>query len=60
MPVLSGVAEPSNATAIRYVQDVSRLGASGVMLLPPMSYKGDPRETVAFFRAVAAGSDLPS
>ena len=59
VPVLSGVAESSNAAAIHYIRDVSQLGASGVMLLPPMSYKGDPRETVAFFRAVAAGSDLP-
>lgn len=59
VPVLSGVAEPSSAAAIRYVQDVSKLGASGVMLLPSMSYKGDPRETIAFFRTVAAGSDLP-
>lgn len=59
VPVLSGVAESSTAAAIQYIRDVEQLGASGVMLLPPMSYKGDPRETVAFFRAVAAGSGLP-
>ena len=59
VPVLSGVAESSNIAATAYIRDVAQLGASGVMLLPPMSYKGDPRETVAFFRAVAAGSDLP-
>lgn len=59
VPVLSGVAETSNRAAIRYIGDVGQLGASGVMLLPPMSYKGDPRETIAFFRTVAAGSDLP-
>jgi len=59
LPVLSGVAESSNRAAIQYVRDVRQLGASGVMLLPPMSYKGDPRETTAFFRTVAAGSDLP-
>jgi 4-hydroxy-tetrahydrodipicolinate synthase len=59
LPVLSGVAESSNLAAIQYVGDVRQLGASGVMLLPPMSYKGDPRETLAFFRTVAAGSELP-
>jgi len=59
VPVLSGVAESSTAAAIQYLRDVKQLGANGVMLLPPMSYKGDPRETVAFFRAVAATSDLP-
>src|SRR5262245_33648008 len=55
--VLTGVAECSTATAIQYLRDVTQLGANGVMLLPPMSYKGDPRETVAFFRAVAAASE---
>lgn len=59
VPVLSGVAESSTRAAIEYIRDVQKIGASGVMLLPPMSYKGDPRETVAFFRSVAKGSDLP-
>ena len=58
VPVLSGVAESSTAAAIRYVRDVEKLGASGVMLMPPMSYKGDPREAVTYFRAVARGSGL--
>ena len=59
IPVLSGVAESSTAAAICYVRDVAKLGASGVMLMPPMSYKGDPRETLAYFRAVAKGGGLP-
>ena len=59
VPVLSGVAESSTAAAIRYVRDVEKLGASGVMLMPPMSYKGDPREAVTYFRAVASGGGLP-
>jgi 1-pyrroline-4-hydroxy-2-carboxylate deaminase len=59
VPVLSGVAESSTAAAVRYVRDVRSLGASGVMLMPPMSYKGDPRETIGWFRAVAAGGGLP-
>jgi dihydrodipicolinate synthase/N-acetylneuraminate lyase len=59
IPVLSGVAESSTAAAIAYIRDMKQIGASGVMLLPPMSYKGDPRETLAYFRAVAAQSELP-
>jgi 4-hydroxy-tetrahydrodipicolinate synthase len=59
LPVLSGVAEPSTSAAIEFVRDARQLGADGVMLLPPMSYKGDPRETIAYFRAVAAASGLP-
>jgi len=30
-----------------------------LMLLPPMRYKSDHRETVAFFKTVAAATDLP-
>ncbi len=59
VPVLSGVAEPSTAAAIRYVRDVEQLGASGIMLMPAMSYKGDPRESMAYLRAVAKGGGLP-
>ena len=29
------------------------------MLLPPMRYKSDPRETVTYFKAVAAATPLP-
>jgi 4-hydroxy-tetrahydrodipicolinate synthase len=59
VPVLSGVAESSTAAAIRYVRDVKALGAAGVMLMPPMSYKGDPRESMTYLRAVAEGGRLP-
>ena len=59
VPVLSGVAESSTAAAIRYVRDMEELGGSGVMLMPPMSYKGDTRETHAYFRTVARGGGLP-
>jgi 4-hydroxy-tetrahydrodipicolinate synthase len=59
VPVLSGVAECSTAAACRYAQDVERLGADGLMLLPAMVYKADPRETVAHFRTVARSTGLP-
>jgi 4-hydroxy-tetrahydrodipicolinate synthase len=56
--VLTGVAEPSTRLAIEYVRDAAALGASGVMLMPAMSYKGDPREIATHFRAVAASTPL--
>jgi len=59
VPVLSGVAEPSTGLAARYARDVEKLGADGLMLMPPMSYKGDPEETLAHFRAVAKDTGLP-
>lgn len=59
VPILSGVAETSTAEAARYARDLESLGADGLLLLPGMLYKGDPRETMAHFRAVAKASDLP-
>jgi len=59
VPVLSGVAECTTALACRYAADAQNSGASGLMVLPAMVYKSDPRETIAHFRAVAKASDLP-
>lgn len=58
-PVLSGVAENSTAAAAEYARDMEKLGAGGLMLLPAMVYKSDPRETLHHFRTVAAASGLP-
>jgi 1-pyrroline-4-hydroxy-2-carboxylate deaminase len=59
IPVLSGVAESSTTEAVRYVHDVEKLGADGVMLMPAMLYKGDPGETLTHFRTVAKSTELP-
>ena len=59
VPVLSGVAESSTAAACAYVRDLERLGADGFMLMPPMLYKADPRETITHFRKTAAATGLP-
>jgi 4-hydroxy-tetrahydrodipicolinate synthase len=59
VPVLTGVAECSTALACRFAADAQKLGLHGLMVLPAMVYKSDPRETVAHFRAVARASDLP-
>jgi len=59
VPVLSGVAECSTAAACRYARDMEKLGVDGLMVLPAMVYKADPRETITHFRAVARASGLP-
>ena len=59
VPVLTGVAEYTTALACRFAADAARLGADGLMLLPAMVYKGDARETMAHFRAVARATPLP-
>jgi 4-hydroxy-tetrahydrodipicolinate synthase len=59
VPILSGVAESSTAAAVAYARDMERLGVDGVMVLPAMVYKSDPRETIEHFRAVARATGLP-
>jgi 4-hydroxy-tetrahydrodipicolinate synthase len=59
VPVLTGVAEYTTAQACRYAEKAVSLGVDGLMVLPAMVYKADPRETMAHFRAVARATDLP-
>ena len=60
VPLLSGVAESSTAAARQFVRDAEKLGADGFMLMPPMLYRGDARETLAHFRSTAGATGLPS
>jgi len=59
IPVLLNVAEGSTREAIRQAQLAESWGAEGLMLLPPMRYKSDDRETVEHFLAVARSVSLP-
>ena len=59
IPVLTGVAEYTTAGACRWAEQAAKCGADGLMVLPPMVYKGDDRETLAHFRTVAKATDLP-
>ncbi|HLH56429.1 MAG TPA: dihydrodipicolinate synthase family protein [Verrucomicrobiae bacterium] len=59
VPLLSGVAESSTAAAAAYVKDLEKLGVDGFMLMPPMLYKGDSRETMTHFRQTAKATGLP-
>jgi len=59
VPVITGVAEYTTSLACRYAEAAEAAGVDGLMLLPAMVYKSDPRETIAHFRAVASAVDLP-
>jgi 1-pyrroline-4-hydroxy-2-carboxylate deaminase len=59
VPVIMNIAEGSTSDAIKSASDARQAGASGLMLLPPMRYKSDHRETVTYFKAVATSSQLP-
>ena len=58
VPVIVNIAEQSTKTAIQIAKDAVTNGADGLMVLPPMRYKADDRETVEYFKAIAATTDL--
>jgi 4-hydroxy-tetrahydrodipicolinate synthase len=59
VPVIINIAEGSTREAIQQAKFAKEWGAQGIMMLPPMRYKTDHRETVAYFKAVADSTDLP-
>lgn len=59
VPVVMNIAEGSTREAVQQAILAKEWGAEGLMLLPPMRYKSDHRETVTFFKTVASATDLP-
>jgi 4-hydroxy-tetrahydrodipicolinate synthase len=59
VPMLSGLAEISTASATAAAKHYEKLGAEGLMAFPSIAYKTDPRETVAWYKAIAAACGIP-
>ncbi len=59
VPVVINIAEGSTREAVHQATLARQWGAQGLMILPPMRYKSDHRETVAYFKTVANNTDLP-
>lgn len=59
VPVIINIAEQSTAEAVASAKKAESLGASGLMMLPPMRYKATSRETMVYFKAVAQSTSLP-
>jgi dihydrodipicolinate synthase/N-acetylneuraminate lyase len=59
VPVLMTIAEGSTRHAVALAKEAEAAGAEGLMVLPPMRYKSDHRETVTFYKTVADASKLP-
>jgi 4-hydroxy-tetrahydrodipicolinate synthase len=59
VPVIVNIAEGSTREAISVAKRAEESGAGGLMLLPPMRYKADDRETVTYFKEVAKATSLP-
>ena len=59
IPVIVNIAESSTKDAIQQAAKAKQWGADGLMLLPPMRYKTDDRETITYFKDVANSTGLP-
>lgn len=58
-PIILNIAEGATNEALKHIENAQTWGAKGLMLLPPMRYKSDHRETVTYFKTLAASTDLP-
>lgn len=59
VPIILNIAENTTKSAVSFAIKAKELGANGLMLLPPMRYRADDREVVAYFKEVANATDLP-
>ena len=59
VPLVACVAETTTAGARAFVKNGERNGAEAFMLLPPMQYASDERETESYLRGVASAAERP-
>jgi dihydrodipicolinate synthase/N-acetylneuraminate lyase len=59
VPVILSIAEQSTRVAIAHAKKAEELGASGLMVLPPLRYYASADETVAYFATIAKSTKLP-
>ena len=59
VPLLACIAESDTRQACFYASRAEAMGIDGFMLLPPMRYPSDQRETMSYLEEVAAASDVP-
>jgi 4-hydroxy-tetrahydrodipicolinate synthase len=59
VPVTIGISADTPSEAADAAEHAAHVGAAGLMSLPPVSYKADEREVVAYFAAAASATDLP-
>ena len=59
VPVIAGISSGTPAAAIALAADAAEAGAAALMMLPPLGYRGDDDEIVAYYRSVAEAAGLP-
>jgi 4-hydroxy-tetrahydrodipicolinate synthase len=59
VPIVLNIAEGNTREALKQTELAEEWKVDGLMLLPPMRYKSDHRETVTYFKTIADAADLP-
>jgi dihydrodipicolinate synthase/N-acetylneuraminate lyase len=59
VPVILNIAEQTTKAAVNCAQKALDNGADGLMLLPPMRYNSDERETITYISTIAKSTPLP-
>ena len=57
VPVIAGISAGTADAAVAYARDAG--GVDAVMCLPPLGYRADLAELIAYYEAVADGTGLP-
>ena len=52
-PVVAGVSSGSARQSLEYARDAKEAGVDAIMSLPPLGYRADPDEVIAFFTELA-------
>jgi 4-hydroxy-tetrahydrodipicolinate synthase len=59
VPVIAGVSAGTPTAVLGLAAAAVEAGADAIMLLPPLGYRADDDEIVAYYRAVAEGAGVP-
>jgi 4-hydroxy-tetrahydrodipicolinate synthase len=59
VPVIAGVSAGTPTAALGFAASAVEAGAGSIMLLPPLGYRADDDEILAWYRAVADGAGVP-
>lgn len=59
VPLVTCIAESGTREGLELLSKATAAGSDGFMVLPPMRYASDTRETLAFFRAIGTASERP-
>ena len=57
-PVIAGISAFNTAEAVSLAKEAHRAGVDGLMVLPPLVYRGDSRETQAHLSAIFQATPL--